>query len=360
VQAEAWSNGLPVMHLDGDWRQGYVRRQGTQRAYASARLEVGGWLHWPLPAAGPPMQMWRLGALQRLDATAVMSGDAAEVLRLYQLRQDPDAPATYDAATRMRHWRGRGVAVHADWPLAAGWQLSMGWDAMALQRLRDLQTTGTVAYQADDSYAYRGTLHDDDSRYQALFMAAPASQGQGAACSLGLSWSPARSGWADGASEPWWPDRVSWRTDDAWSRLVWSGVNGNDAVLDSQVQTRDADGRVAYRAAIEGRYTRRTLVTDIPRRHSLALDWVRPSGRWSLQVVERIGLWQRWLAWQGEPAAWGAQPMLALDPFARAWRAGVQWGGLSVSYGSGLGEADERIRTLQVRLQWALWDAQTR
>lgn len=349
AQAEAWSNGLPVTDLDGDWRRGYQRRKGPQRAYASARLETGAWLAGAGASGRPRL---RLGAVQRLDATAVMSGDAAEVLRLYQRGQDPDQPATYDATTRMRHWRGAGVAWHADWPLVQGVRLSLSGDLLQLQRLRVLHTQGSVAYQADGSYAYAGRLRDDDSRYQALFMGAPEARGQGLTGSLGAEFTPAA--WGLGAG---WPDRMSLRLEDAWSRLVWDGVNGHDAVLDSQVQTRDPDGRVAYRAAIQGRYTQRQLVSDIPMRSQLQLDWTLPSGQWSLQVVERIGLWQRWVSWQGP---WAVQPTLAVDPVARAWSAGLQWGGLSLHYAAGLGEADARIRSVQLRLQSALWGGEPR
>ena len=38
--AEAWSNGTPVLDLDGRWAKGYVARAGEQRAYVTARAEA--------------------------------------------------------------------------------------------------------------------------------------------------------------------------------------------------------------------------------------------------------------------------------------------------------------------------------
>ncbi len=350
LRAEAWSNGLPVLDLQGDWQPGYRRLQGTQRALASARAEAGAWWQW-----GEAARL-RLGALYRADATAVMSGDAAEVLRLYQQGRDPDQAAAYDAGTRMRHWTGRGLSAQAAVSLRPGWQLTLGLDALSLQRLRALRTTGQVSYLADGSYAYSGQLRDDDSRYQALFMTGPQAQGQGAALSLALQAEPTR--WASDADvAAALPTRLRLSVDDAWSRLTWGGVNGHDAVLDSQVQTRDAEGRVEYQAAIQGRYTRRTLVERIPVRSALQLDWQRPSGLWSLQVVTRLGLRQHWASWQGTGVV---QPSVGVDPVARAWRAGLAWQGLQLGYTSGLGDGAQRIRGLTLSISCPLWSGSPR
>jgi len=351
VRAEAWSNGLPVMDLNGDWATGYRRLAGTQQAYASARAEAGAWWRQATGEALQGAPLLRAGALYRADATARMSGDAAEVLRLYQQKQDPSPPARYDASTRMRYWTGRGLTLQAVTPSWRGLSLSLGWDALRLQRLRSLATTGQVSYLADGSYAYAGRLHDDDSRYQALFMTGPEAQGQGAALSVALQAEPTR--WASDADvAEVLPTRLRLSVDDAWSRLSWGGVNGNDAVLNSQVQTRDADGRVDYQAAIQGLYTRRKLVERIPVRSALQLDWQRPSGLWSLQVVSRLGLWQRWASWQGP---WAVQPSVGVDPVARAWRAGLAWQGLQLGYTSGLGDGAQRIRGLTLSLSCPLW-----
>lgn len=324
AQLEAWSNGVPILDINGNWSHGYEPRSGIQRAYVMARVEAGTQFSLMSQHAAQP---WRLGLLTRADASARLSGEAAQVLYHYQSKTDPSQPVTYNAETDILFWRGNGLALHAP---TLSWQsirIDLGWDYLNLQRMRSLQSAGQVGYNADGSYSYLGQVRDDSSRTTEPFMAGPAHHGMGNALSLGLDWHKSESS-ESWVSQAWWPDRVHLKVDDAWSRLTWSGVNGDDAVLNSNVSQRTPDGHIEYRAAINGVYTRRTLVERIPVSTQLQFDWTRSDGTWSWRTKNRLGLWQNWLGWQS-PGTW--QWALAVDPFARAVQMGVGKGGLKVS-----------------------------
>ncbi len=324
AQLEARSNGVPILDINGNWSHGYEPRSGVQRAYAMARVEAGTQFSLNPQSVHQP---WRLGLLARADASARLTGEAAQVLYHYQSKTDPSQPATYNADTDILFWRGNGVALHTptlDWQ---GVHIDLGWDYLNLQRMRSLQSTGQVGYNADGSYSYLGRVRDDSSLATEPFMAGPAHRGMGNALSLALGWNKSESQ-ASWARQSWWPDRVQIKVDDAWSRLTWSGVNGDDAVLNSNVSQRTPDGHIEYRAAINGVYTRRTLVERIPVSTQVQFDWARAEGTWSWRTKNRLGLWQNWLGWQA-PGPW--QWALAVDPFAGAVQMGLSKGGLKVS-----------------------------
>lgn len=345
MTAEAWSRGLPVLDLEGDWGAGYERSSSDQRAYAMARAEAGAW-SGDSATPGQP-HAWRLGLLARADASARMTGEAAQVLYHYQSRTDPAQPVIYNADTQIQFWQGQGLALHAPVFRLGGLQLDLGWDHMTLQRMRHLETHGTVGYNVDQSYSYQGTLRDDDTQTRALFMNPPAARGVGDALSLSLSWVRPHAD-AEAAS-PLWPGRVKLQMDDAWSRLRWSGVNGNDAVLDSQVSQRTPDGYIEYRAAINGQYARKSLVERIPVTTQFELGWPDEHGEWQLRCQERLGLWQRWFGWRSTGDLAG---QFALEPIAGAWQIGAAWRGFSASF---MGDRlDRAAHARGVQLNWML------
>lgn len=315
ASVEAWSNGTPVLDLDGRWAKGYERRDGEQQAYVTARAEAGVHLPWGRQADG---RAWRVGAVARVDGSARLSGQAAQALYHYQSQTDPDAPVTLDARSDILYWTGQGVSVHAPVMDHGGFKLDLSFDHLSLQRLRSLRSAGQVTYNANDTYSYAGTLRDDHSKTHALFMGPPKAEGVGQALSVGLAWHKAAS---DAGMSHWVPDRVSLRVDDLWSRLRWRGINGDDAVLRSDVAEL-GDARIT------GQYTRRTVVERIPVTTQVRAEWLRPEGLWSVKVKNRVGLWQGWLGWQN-PGTIGWR--VAVEPFAGALQLGVDWKGLSAS-----------------------------
>lgn len=342
VRAEAWSNGVPVFQLDGDWSSDYRMRHDTQRAEVQGRAEAGVAVAFSEAGRDNP---WRIGALARVDGTARLSGEAAQVLYHYQSRTDPDAPVRYNADTNLMMWAGRGVAIHLPAVHMGQLGLEVGWDQLILQRLRTIHSQGEVGYQADDSYAFRGTLRDDNHEATTPFLPPARAQGHGQALSMALTW--ARP--AGEAGAPLWPDR--WRLDvrDVWSRLTWSGLIRDDAVLDSAVSTRTPEGRIEYRAAINGQYSQIEAVKRIPVATRWQADWDRANGTWTLTLAHRIGLWQRWLDWQSTGTVrW----RVGMEPFVGVARVGVAWQGLEASVMSGFGEASGHVRGLQ--MNWML------
>lgn len=315
ASAEAWSNGTPVLDLDGRWAKGYEARAGEQRAYVTARAEAGVQLPW---GRQPDGRAWRVGAVGRVDGSARLSGDAAQALYHYQSRTDPDSPMTLDARSEILYWTGQGVTVQAPVMDLGGFKLDVSFDQLRLKRLRSLRSAGQVTYNADDTYSYAGTLRDDHSKTFPPFTQAPDAEGVGQALSIALAWHKASS--ATQVS-PWVPDSVSLLVSDAWSRLRWRGINGDDAVLRSDVAEL-GDARIT------GQYTRRTVVERIPVGTQVRAEWARPGGLWSVKVKNRVGLWQGWLGWQN-PGAIGWR--VAVEPFAGALQLGLDWKGLSAS-----------------------------
>ncbi len=356
LQAEewAWSKGLPVLAPDGDWSRAYQPRSGEQMAYVTARAELGA--AWFVEGAAPdgvnPREgrqhvAWRLGALVRADATARMSGQAAQILYHYQSRTDPAQSVVLDARTQLLYWVGRGVALHTPaWTVVPGLRAELGWDHLSLSRLRSLRTSGQVSYDAgQDEYNYQGALHDRNVQERSPFLAPPAGHGTGDALSAWMDWRPAQAGLVQG--QGWWPDHVVLEVQDAWSRLSWAGVHVNDGVLDSHVSQRDADGHIAYSAAIQGQLTRLTVVERVPVQSSLAGSWERPEGCWGLRVQNRLGLWQRWLSWSGGD---GFRVTVGVEPVAKAWQLGGDWRQVQVTVmGS---RTDQAAHVRGFRLGW--------
>lgn len=339
VDMEAWSNGMPVLDLDGDWSKGYRRRPGAQRAYVAARAEAAVELPW---LKQPDGRGWRVGALARVDGSARLSGEAAQAVYHYQSQTDPEQPVTLDAGADILYWTGRGASVEAPVLDHQGFKLDVRFEHLTINRLRALQTAGYVTYNPNDTYSYAGTLRDDHSETRALFSTPPASQGTGASWSLALAWHKQADGVDGLVSAPWVPDQVRLRVDDAWSRLRWNGINGDDARLQSDVSEL-GDARIT------GQYTRRTVTAHIPVSTQLHAMWIRPDGQWSAQVKHRLGLWQRWLDWQSPGTVrW----RVGMEPFVGVARVGVAWQGLEASLMSGFGEASGHVRGLQ--MSWML------
>lgn len=342
AQAEGWSNGLPVLDLAGDWGgSAYTPRGSDQHAYVSARAELGVWSRLN-------GRTWGLAWLARADGTARASGQAAQVLYHYQSRTDPDQPATYNADTDTLFWRGRGVSLHLPLVQAgpdAQWALDATWDHMRLQRLRSLHSRGQVAYNADQSYSYSGTLRDDDVAATTPFMAQAERSGVGDALSLKLDWRQPAEAPPGGLM----PRHARIRVEDLWSRLRWDGINGNNAVLDSNVSQRTPEGYIEYRAAINGQYTRRRVSERIPTAVQLEAAWAAPVGEWTVRLRQRMGLRQHWLGWQGEGEnRW----RLAVEPIAGAWQVGGDYGALNITLMGSRLDRSAHQRALQLG-----WDA---
>jgi hypothetical protein len=318
MDAQAWSNGLPVMDMDGPWQSGYDARAGQQRAYQSLRAEVGvgldpAWAAWP--------GMWRLGLLERSEVFARMSGATADLLATYQGRTDPAQPQVFDANHHSLSWRGRGMVIKPP-AFSTGpvqWDVSMQW--LRLGKLRTTSSAGIAAYEGAGTYAYQVALQDDNSRASIPFVDPAEKSGYGISLSVGaqghlgaVSQVLAHVGW-------------SLRISDAWSRLAWNGVNGSDGDLTSQVSTKTPEGYTNYRAALQTQYTRRQLLTHIPSDTTLQLQWQQGSSQWFTRLNQRWGLTQTWLGWQ-HTGPW--QWLIALEPQAKALQLGLDHGSLRV------------------------------
>jgi hypothetical protein len=347
ADSQALSNGMPVVDMDGPWLEGYQRRGGTQRAYQSLLLEAG--VAFNPGLSGVP-GTWRLGLLRRAEAFLSMSGDTAELLALYQRRQDPAAPTPLDLDHQSLAWQGRGLRLETpSWrpslPDTLGEvQLSLSMQWLSLDRLRTTRSQGDAAYSGGGTYTYQASLQDDNSRVQIPFVLPPASRGHG----WSVSW--ALQGQLPALKSLHLPvTRWSLTVSDAWSRLNWRGVNGSDASLSSNTSTRTPEGYINYEPALTTTYTERNLRARIPTAVNLNTQWQADSGWWFATLHHRWGLWQTWLGWQ-HPGPW--QWLLAVDPQAGALQAGVDRGGFRVRLmADHLGKA-AHAQAVSVRYVW--------
>lgn len=305
MRAQALSNGLPVMDIEGDWQRGYRRRDNgsTQRAYQAVQAEAGVMLSvlWPVVKGA-----WGIGWLVRSEAFARASGDAAEVVQFYQARRDPPGPAVFQPRADVLLWRGQGLAVHTPW-LSAGlgeWQATMQW--LSLQKLRRVGADGEVIYDGQGGYEHQLALQDDDSSAKGPFTAAPARRGAGHSLSLAWRWTPAQD----------WSLRIEAK--DVASRLRWEGVNTAQASLTSRVASRTPEGYLDYKPALQGAYTRKTVRWRIPATVQAEVAWQGGGpGEWRLELNRRWGLQEAWLGWR-TLADW--QTGVSLEPRFRALR----------------------------------------
>lgn len=332
ARAEALSNGLPVMDIEGDWQRGYRRRGNgsTQRAYQAVSAEAGVLLSVPWRSAPGP---WALGWGARTEAFVRASGDAAEVVQFYQARRDPPGPVVFEPRADVLLWRGQGPTLRTPWlPAGVGqWQAGMQW--LTLQRLRRVGADGELIYDGAGEYDHRLALRDDDSRTDAPFTAAPARRGAGYSLSLAWRWAPA----------PDWSLRVDAR--DVASRLWWKGVNTSRAELTSRVGSRTPDGYLDYQPALQGAYTRRTLKMRIPGSVQADLAWRSHVGEWQLSLNRRWGLQQAWLGWQAT-GEW--RYGVAVEPRFQALRLQMAHGGFAAGV-----QADRVDQAAHVASVWA-------
>lgn len=336
VQADlqAWSNGLPVLDINGPWSKGYEARDGQQRAYQAFRAEAGvridpGWTAWP--------GAWKVGLLARADALLAMSGEAAELAAHYQRQTDPSHAATYDSAHTSLSWKGRGVSLRSPAVQLGALRMDLGLEWFRLSRLRRTSTEGLTTYDGAGSYGYDLALRDDSDRTDAPFMDPPARSGHGAALSIALAWSPRDDFGLD------------LRVHDLWSRLVWRGINGDDATLTSEVSTRTPEGYIDYQPALQGRYTQRTLQERIPTTVEAQATWRRAEGDWSVRLHRRWGLQQAWVGWQA-PGTWRWQ--VAVEPRWSAVQLGLDVHGLSVRAMADRVDQAAHVRAVNVAYTW--------
>lgn len=332
TEAMAWSNGLPVADLNGDWQAARVPVRKDLKGYAAVRAETG--VRWS-PQGAAESGAWRLGVLYRQEVDVRLSPGAAAQVQAYQAQADV-AEGTYDSRHQSRRWAGRGVVLHLPSLRWAELQLGGSVQGLTLDKLSATATEGQTRFEAG-TYAYDIQLQDYNQRSRSDFLTPPASSGHGASASLDLQWVP---------QAPW---RLQLKVHDLWSRLSWQGIHRNQASINSQVSSLTEDGYLDYQPAIQGRYTPGKVVTRIPTTVEAHAQWQRPEGTWSVMFHRRTGLQQSWLQWQNPgDVGW----LLGLEPRAQALRVGVDWAGWSLRLMTDRFNDDAATQALALSYTW--------
>jgi len=312
---ESIGQGLPVLALDrDDWPNYRTKESSHPRAWRSLQAE--------LSATHP--SGWRFGALARAEAWLQASPDAVTVAALDALNAKPETNRNYDLAASSQSWQGTGLRVGSPWlklDAAERWHWQADAQLLRLQQLRTVDLAGNLSYQSSDVYDFNVHSQRSSPTITDPFLSASGSSGMGASLSLAVQGEPA-AGW-----------QVQLRADDLLSRLDWSELATDTAVLNSQVTSRAPDGSLDYAPLIKGQKTLMHVTGRIGVHWQAKVNWQAfesrgQRGAITLQLDRKAGLNQAWLGWDsGDAGKNSPRWSLAIEPARRVASLGLGWRG---------------------------------
>lgn len=331
AQTDAFTNGLPIFALDGDWSRGYTPTGGDLRGFEVSRAELG--LAW----GG-----WRIGATARAEAYAHLSDGAGRLAYLYQSRGKPREGEQDNADAEAWRWVGQGLTLRSADAHVLGWRLGASVDLLRVRKLRFSESSGTVGYSSGN-YNFDVTARDDSPSKIPPY--GTAAEPSGRAASLSLA---AGTQWGGATGRDW---TLQLRADNAWSRIEWDGVNSEVQRINSNTAQLTPDGYVDYAPLIQGRYTRARIQHSIPVNLGALLRTDQVGFGWSIEASNRYGLTQGWFGiGAASTSAFGWQ--VRFEPWAHAYELGLAYAGLQFSAG-----ADRLDSAAHVRRASLAWNA---
>lgn len=309
------SYGLPVLALDrSDWPS-YLSGQETHpRAWRSIQAEL----------SASNSNGWRFGALARAEAWLHASPDAVTAAALDATKSDPDTNRNYNIDAHSQIWQGQGIRAGTPWlklDEAKKWHYQADVQLLQLQKLRTIDLSGNVTYLGRDRYVFNLQSQRSNPNITSPFLASSGSSGLGSSLSVALQGEPA----------PGW--QLLLRADDLLSRLQWTDLATDTAVLNSQVTSRAPDGSLDYAPLVKGQ----KALTQITRRIGVhwqakaswsALQANDQTGAFTIQADRKAGINQYWLGWDNrDTGRIGPHWSLEVEPTRRAGRLGLTWRG---------------------------------
>lgn len=309
------ARGLPVLVLDRpDWPSYLSGHEASPRAWRSLQGE--------LQATHP--DGWRFGALVRAEAWLQASPDAVTAAALEATKSEPDLNRSYSLNARSQSWQGRGIRLGTPWLKLASaerWHWQADVQILQLQQLRTNDLSGNVTYRGADVYDFNVQSQRSNPSMTGPFLPASGRSGVGSSLSIAVQGEPA-AGW-----------RLQLRADDLFSRLQWSDLATDTAVLNSQVTSRAADGSLDYAALIQGqqalmRVTRHIGAHWQAKASWSPFDWGDGLEAITFRINRKAGLTQYWAGWDNGATSQGRLHWnLEFEPVHKAASLGLAWNG---------------------------------
>jgi hypothetical protein len=301
ASAEVASNSLPATDINGDWRKGVSMPSSRSYSFGEKLIEV-----YAKSDSG-----WRIAALQRAQVGLETTPDVVKFYSAYRTNRDPNAATSFLVGIASRSWAANGLSVSSPSIelgeiLAVNWKLTPNLQLLQLQTLQVIGASGAVSFDGVKEYGFVLQGERSGANVNAPFLIGNGSSGVGTSFSLKL----------DGKLN----DRLnaSLSVADAFSVLRWANQKSENFVVNSNAQTRNADGTINYGAIVNGNNNLRTLSTSAYSRVSLTLDYrVAHEQRATFEATHIAGLSKLWFGYRS--ATW----QVAIDPISRSLRIGV-------------------------------------
>lgn len=316
---EAVGHGLPVLALDRDDWPNYRSGQANHpQAWRSIQAE--------LSATNPAG--WRFGALVRAEAWLQASPDAVTVAALEAMKADPEIARNYKLTASSQTWQGQGIRMGTPWlklDEAKRWHWQADAQLLRLQRFRLIDLSGNVTYQGGNVYDFNLQSQRSNPGITGPFLPPSGSSGLGSSLSVALQGEPA-TGW-----------RIQLRADDLLSRLQWSELATDTAVLNSQVTSRAPDGSLDYAPLVKGKKALLPIKSRIGVHWQAKASWSAfesngEPGAMTLRADRKADINQYWLGWDsGDAGKNSPRWSLEIEPRLRVASLGLVWGGWHAS-----------------------------
>ncbi len=319
----------------GHWRSRDWAQVAPRPGDNLARIDDEARLGWQ--ARSGAWAGWQMALLARSQATLVASHDALALAAQLARGERPPADADWAARVRLRAFTGAGLAFGREHaltfvPAPGRWQAAWELQGLVLGSWRERSIAGPVHLDAaSQRYGFALGSSEAYNRLRLPFLQAAARRGAGLLLGARLDWQ------GEGAWAPW--ASLALR-DGGW--LHWRGMPQQQATLDTDTATTDADGFLVYQPLIQGRNRQSALTRWQPWRTRLAGGVTAAGGqRWGLRLDTEPG----WgvlpaLTWQLPAAAAGAPGWAGLG-WQAEWRTherrltlGLDWRGLSLRLGA--------------------------
>lgn len=160
------------------------------------------------------------------------------------MKADPEIARNYKLTASSQTWQGQGIRMGTPWlklDEAKRWHWQADAQLLRLQRFRLIDLSGNVTYQGGNVYDFNLQSQRSNPGITGPFLPPSGSSGLGSSLSVALQGEPA-TGW-----------RIQLRADDLLSRLQWSELATDTAVLNSQVTSRAPDGSLDYAPLVKGK-----------------------------------------------------------------------------------------------------------